>query len=205
MLRIAAGRHGVRAAAAAAPSSPLRSLRSRLLARSGRLPAASAASSTTAESPVASASTGGEQGKVSEAPPKPRFTAFLDFKFVRDNVELLSQNARNRNSSVDVAAVAQLYDSYVEMKTKTDEIRAARNENAKAMKQKLDAEQRDAIVQEGKQLKEQLAVLEGELGLMEDRLQLEGQRIPNLTHPDVPVGSDEGIATLICEVCNPGK
>lgn len=32
---------------------------------------------------------------------------------------------------------------------------------------------------------------------VENRLQVEGQRIPNLTHPDVPVSNDEDAATVI--------
>jgi len=32
---------------------------------------------------------------------------------------------------------------------------------------------------------------------VENRLQVEGQRIPNLTHPDVPVSNDEDAATVL--------
>ena len=134
------------------------------------------------------------------APVGPRFNAYLDFKFIRDNVEMLQQNAGNRKSSADVAAVAELYDKYIDMKLKTDDVRAARNANGKAMKQKLEKEQRDEIISAGKQLKEELEVLEAELNDLESQLQLEGQKIPNLTHPDVPLGNDEDLATLINEV-----
>mmetsp|Transcript_9491 Transcript_9491/g.24180 ORF Transcript_9491/g.24180 Transcript_9491/m.24180 type:complete len:530 (-) Transcript_9491:35-1624(-) len=130
----------------------------------------------------------------------PAFTAHLDFKFIRDNVDLLSRNSEIRNSSADVAAVAALYDKYLEKKSETDDVRAARNANGKAMKQKLDAEARAGVVEEGKALKEQLAVLEEELMALEVALQTEGQRIPNLTHPDVPVGDDEELATVVNEV-----
>lgn len=51
----------------------------------------------------------------------------------------------------------------------------------------------------GKQLKEQVAELELELTAISEKLQLEGQRIPNMTHPDVPIGSED-VATLRKEV-----
>uniref|UniRef100_A0A061QX49 serine--tRNA ligase n=1 Tax=Tetraselmis sp. GSL018 TaxID=582737 RepID=A0A061QX49_9CHLO len=133
----------------------------------------------------------------------PSFRAFLDFKFIRDNVELLSSNAKMRNSSADVPAVASLYDQYVDIKTRTDDVRASRNENSKAMKGKLSDEQRAAVIEEGKQLKEELAALEKELEVLEAKLQREGQKIPNLTHPDVPVAEDEASATVLREVGSP--
>ncbi len=51
----------------------------------------------------------------------------------------------------------------------------------------------------GKQLKEQVAELEGKLAVLSERLQQEGQRIPNMTHPSVPIGSDD-VASIRKEV-----
>lgn len=51
----------------------------------------------------------------------------------------------------------------------------------------------------GKQLKEQVSELEVELTRLQEKLQMEGQRIPNMTHPDVPIGSED-VATLRKEV-----
>eukprot|EP00897_Mesotaenium_endlicherianum_P004987 jgi/Mesen1/4516/ME000023S03890 len=43
----------------------------------------------------------------------------------------------------------------------------------------------------GKRLKDVLAGLEAELALLTEALQAEGRKIPNVTHPDVPVGGEE--------------
>lgn len=43
----------------------------------------------------------------------------------------------------------------------------------------------------GKILKERLAELEKDLVSRVDKLQLEGQCIPNMTHPDVPIGGED--------------
>lgn len=47
----------------------------------------------------------------------------------------------------------------------------------------------------GKKLKDKLSVLEVELDEIMEELQKEGQKVPNLTHPDVPIGGEE-VATL---------
>ncbi|CAI5489491.1 unnamed protein product [Closterium sp. Naga37s-1] len=77
-----------------------------------------------------------------------------------------------------------------------DRLRAERNRVANAMKAKLVAEERARLVSEGKHLKDVLAGLEAELGEVASELQREGQRVPNLTHPDVPRGGEEVAVTL---------
>lgn len=52
----------------------------------------------------------------------------------------------------------------------------------------------------GKNLKEQLITLEEDLAELTDMLQLEAQSIPNITHPDVPVGGEDH-STLRKMVC----
>lgn len=43
----------------------------------------------------------------------------------------------------------------------------------------------------GKNLKERLVTLEGDLLKLTDELQQEAQCVPNMTHPDVPVGGED--------------
>ncbi len=48
-------------------------------------------------------------------------------------------------------------------------------------------------------LKEQVAKLEGNLAVLSERLQQEGQRIPSMTHPSIPIGSED-VASICKEV-----
>lgn len=64
----------------------------------------------------------------------PSFKAFLDFKFVQDNLELVKGNCRKRKAHADPDAVARLYSEWVSAKQTWENLRAARNENGKAMK-----------------------------------------------------------------------
>lgn len=70
-------------------------------------------------------------------------------------------------------------------------LRGERNAVANKMKGKLEPSVRQMLVEEGKNLKEQLADLEENLVQLTDLLQLEGQCIPNITHPDVPIGGED--------------
>lgn len=152
-------------------------------------------SSSSAVEAAAEASTSGA-AHAEQQPQTPAFKAFVDFKFVRDNLELVRRNCAQRLSGADPDRVAQLYEAYCALQQETDALRAARNENSSTMKGKLETEQRTALVARGKALKSDLEGLEARLAALEDTLQAEGQRLPNLTHPDAPAGGEEHAAVL---------
>lgn len=62
------------------------------------------------------------------------------------------------------------------------------------MKGKLDPSERQKHIEEGKNLKEGLVTLEEDLLKLTDELQQEAQCIPNMTHPDVPIGGEDSSA-----------
>ena len=95
--------------------------------------------------------------------------------------------------------MVDLYDRYQALNREVDEIREKRNANAKSMKGKLEPDVRAALIAEGKDFKDQLAAIEGDLNALEVALQVEGQKIPNDTHPEVPLGGEE-MAVLRREV-----
>ena len=115
----------------------------------------------------------------------------LDFKFIRDNVEEVESNCRDRNNPADPRLVAELYAKYLQRNQELAELQQARNANAKKLKGKMSKEERDVLIGDGKSLKEQIAALEGTVEEVQMELQREGQKIPNMTHPDVPVGGEE--------------
>ncbi|MDY7028416.1 MAG: serine--tRNA ligase [Spirochaetota bacterium] len=115
----------------------------------------------------------------------------VDLKQVKENVEQVKENIRNRYMDVDVDRVIALYDERIEMLKTIEETRQHRNENAKKMKARLDPEQRQALVQEGKLLKEKIAGLEEQFKAVDSQLQELARLIPNSSHPDAPVGKEE--------------
>jgi len=127
------------------------------------------------------------------------YRAHIDFKFVRDNIDMVKQNAKNRLVNASPDEVVRLYDEFVALTQEADAIRAARNDNSAQMKRKLEADERAKLVEHGKALKAELEAIDEKLGAVEAQLQVEGKKLPNLTHPDVPVGGEEE-ATLLREV-----
>ncbi len=115
----------------------------------------------------------------------------LDLKFVRDNVEAVKENVRNRFMKVDVDRVVALYDRRTALVREIDALRQRRNENAAAMKGTLEAEGRERLIHEGRQLKEEIASSEAALESAEKELATEAARIPNMVHPDAPIGKED--------------
>ncbi|MFW6338868.1 MAG: serine--tRNA ligase, partial [Alkalispirochaetaceae bacterium] len=115
----------------------------------------------------------------------------LDLRFIRENREAVKENVAARHVEADVEKVVELYDRRNETIQRIEELRKRRNENAAAMKRKPSPEERDRLINEGKELKQQLPALEAELEEVEKQLYAEASRIPNMTHPAAPHGADE--------------
>ena len=115
----------------------------------------------------------------------------LDFKFVKDNLDAVRENIKNRNVSAAPEKVVELYDQRNVLIQKLEDLRRQRNENASKMKGKLEPEIRQGLIDEGKALKEQISEVEVRMdGLLKD-LQQEAVLIPNMAHPDAPVGKED--------------
>jgi seryl-tRNA synthetase len=115
----------------------------------------------------------------------------LDLRFIRDNLDAVRENTRHRNAKADPDLVVSLYDRRNALLHELEGRRAARNANAQGMKGKLDPDARAALIEEGKRLKEAIAVLEKEHEEVERRLAEEAGKIPNMSHPEAPIASEE--------------
>ncbi len=115
----------------------------------------------------------------------------LDLKFIKENAEAVKKNVADRFMTVDVDRVIELYDRRNALITEVDSLRQKRNENAKKMKGPMDQEQRAALIEEGKKLKEDIASIEENFAAVETELNAEAARVPNMAHPDAPVGKED--------------
>jgi seryl-tRNA synthetase len=115
----------------------------------------------------------------------------LDPKYIRDNLAAVRENIKNRHVSADPDLVVKLYERRNGVLRELEETRAARNANAEKMKGKPSAAERTALIEDGKLLKETIARLEKSHEELEKSLNEEAFKIPNMAHPDVPVGEGE--------------
>ena len=131
----------------------------------------------------------------------------LDLKYVLANIDAVKQNCRDRNMPADIVdEVDRLVAQEGERKgllQAVEEMRRRQNEVAQATGKEKDPTKRAELVAEGKRLK-------AEAGQSEERLrQLEAEvhgrlgRIPNLTHPDAPVGTTEEMSKELRKVGTP--
>jgi seryl-tRNA synthetase len=131
----------------------------------------------------------------------------LDLKYVIANVEAVKQNCRDRNVSADIlddidSAVALDAERKALLQS-VEEIRRRQNEVAQSTGKEKDPAQRAILIEEGKRLKADVAELEERLRSSESQVADKLRRIPNLTHPDAPIGSTENDSRELRKVGEP--
>ena len=119
----------------------------------------------------------------------------LDLKYIIAHVDAVRQNCVNRNMPPDVIEdfdkAIELEGQRKELLAEVETIRRRQNEVAQATGSEKDPEARAVLIEEGKALKATVADSEEALKRLEDELWARMVRIPNLTHPDAPIGQTE--------------
>lgn len=115
----------------------------------------------------------------------------LDYRFIVDNIDAVRKNIENRFMKADAGAVLRLFAKRTGLATTIQNLQQKRNANAAAMKSKLPDAERQRLVEEGKKLKDEIAAADSELSKLEAELEAEARRIPNMAHPDAPVGKED--------------
>ncbi len=115
----------------------------------------------------------------------------LDIRFIKDNLDAVKANVANRNMQADPDLAVRLFDERLAALQALEEKRRRRNEVAQSMKAKLDDSARQALIEEGKRLKDDIASLETRSEAAEKELDVEVRRIPNMAHPDAPIGKED--------------
>lgn len=111
----------------------------------------------------------------------------LDIQFIRDNAELVSEKARQKGYPVDIQELLKLDSERRELLGAVESLRQRRNENSGAMKGKPE----QSVIDEGKQLKVELAERETYLNDIETKFEKLWKLVPNMPLDDVPVGASE--------------
>ncbi|MDQ4004658.1 MAG: serine--tRNA ligase [Actinomycetota bacterium] len=115
----------------------------------------------------------------------------LDLRFVRENPKAVKENCENRGVEVDVDLVVNLADRRSELMQELNQLRRRQNEMARSVGHERDPEKREGLIAESRRMKELIPESEAELAAVEGRLRQEMLKIPNMTHPDVPIGKDD--------------
>jgi seryl-tRNA synthetase len=127
----------------------------------------------------------------------------IDLKELKTRHDEIAKNISDRNMHVDIDEIIELQDKRSALMQESEGLRAKRNENAQKMKSKLDNETRQALIAEGKQIKEAIASMEAELTQIETDYQEKTKTIPNYYNPKAPVGKEDKDNTAIKFVGTP--
>ncbi|MDQ5813254.1 MAG: serine--tRNA ligase [Actinomycetota bacterium] len=115
----------------------------------------------------------------------------LDLRYVRENPEAVVENCRNRGVVADIDLVVKLADRRSGLIQELNELKHQQNQLAKSVGGERDPERRKYLIAESRRMKEAIPERETELQMVERRLREEMLKIPNMTHPDSPIGKDD--------------
>ena len=115
----------------------------------------------------------------------------LDLKFIRENAQAVEENCKNRGVEADVGLVVELADRRSVLIQELNELKQRQNQMAKSIGGERDEEARGRLIEESRAMKERLPAKEEELQEVEGTLREEQLKIPNMTHPDSPIGRDD--------------
>lgn len=114
----------------------------------------------------------------------------LDLQFVCDNLDLVRTNCHQRHVTVNLESLPGLRDRRSQVITSLDRDRQRQNEIAQAIPKEKVAEARQKLIEEGKSLKQGVPAIESQVKEIEAEIRSILLAIPNLTHPDAPVGEE---------------
>lgn len=121
----------------------------------------------------------------------------IDVRLVREHPDLVARNAKNKGYDIDVARLVELDEERRSLQQQVDELRERRNQNAATMK---GGRPDQATIDEGKQIKIELAERESYLQNTDNEFSTLLKSIPNMALESVPVGATEDENVVIREV-----
>lgn len=107
----------------------------------------------------------------------------LDINYIKENLEVCKKAARDKNREVEWEQLLAHDEKRRELIGKIEAIRAERN--------KISKQRTENSVLRGKEIKEELKILEEQLRGVEERLESLMLTVPNVPDESVPVGKDE--------------
>lgn len=115
----------------------------------------------------------------------------INLHLLKEKLDLFKENIKNRHIIVDLDLTLHLFEKKNNLKSQLDKLRNLRNNNAQQLKDPVDMTRRNFLIGEGKKIKKDISKMEEELEHISNLLEQEALKIPNLAHPDAPLGNDD--------------
>ena len=121
----------------------------------------------------------------------------LDIKFIRENLDQVKEMLKKRHLDVNVGRILPLDAKRTSFLQRIEVLRAERN--------KISKKPTPENKKRGKEIKDKLKILEPQLKNLEQDLHTALWDLPNMVHPDVPVGKDESENVVVRQWRDPTK
>ncbi len=115
----------------------------------------------------------------------------LDRKFILENAELVKTNCANRNVPADVDRFVAMETQRRELQVQVEDLNRQANAVSKSIGKAKDAAEREDRKEQGRRLREQTNQLREQLDALAAEIDAIHRAIPNLSHPDAPIGEDD--------------
>ncbi|MBD3281066.1 serine--tRNA ligase [Candidatus Dojkabacteria bacterium] len=118
----------------------------------------------------------------------------LDIKFIKANKALVERAIENKKvkEKIDVEKLLSLYEGVKKLEGSVVGLRTEQNKATEGIKMTDDDEKRQSLIDKATELKKELKEVEAKLEQENEKYETMLLQVPNVTHPDMPVGqSDE--------------
>jgi len=124
----------------------------------------------------------------------------LDIKYIREHADVVKKAAADKNFDVDIDRLLEVDARRRDVLYQSEQLRARRNEIAKLMKGAKNQDERQPLIDEGREVKENLQGLDEELTGLKEEYERRMLMIPNVPIDEVPIGPDEDHSIVLREV-----
>lgn len=126
----------------------------------------------------------------------------LDLQFVCENREAVEANCRNRGVVVDLTQLTALRELRSKLIVEGDNLRRDQKEISAQIPKTKDAEAKQKLIAKGKELREAITANEKQVADVEPQLRDVLMGIPNMTHPEAPLGqeADSKVLRVVGEI-----
>ncbi len=115
----------------------------------------------------------------------------LDRKLILENIDDVKKNCELRGANVDIDQLCEWERLRKEKLHEAQELNRQANDISKQIGKAGSPEERDELKEKGRQLREQKDAAQAEYEDLDSKATELQAQIPNLTHPDAPIGDDD--------------
>ncbi|MEL6894818.1 MAG: serine--tRNA ligase, partial [Planctomycetota bacterium] len=120
----------------------------------------------------------------------------LDRKFILQNVDAVKTNCEKRGVGCDIDAIITMDEQRKSKLQQAQELNRQANEVSKKIKGAASQEERNELIERGRQLRQEKDAAQKEHDSLDEQINDLQRLIPNMTHPDVPVGGEKDAAEI---------